>query len=145
MSGRKWHAAICYNARSVATVLRETLIELDYDFTREKTEQRYSKIMFMLPLPNMAYVYRFMVNTDSPFIIDIYDTRPTHSGVLHLVSLFGIDDENFDDIKRIFHALVDALPRKPWKFFWSERFRTGLIKSEYLLAKKRWRQLGFAT
>lgn len=125
-------------------LLRETLIELDYEFEREKTHQRYSRIMFAIPLPNMAYVYQFRIATTPPFVVETYDTQPSHSGILHHVAIHGIRPENLDDIRRLFQTITTKLPRKPWQFFWLERFRTGFIHIEYIRARKRWEQLGIS-
>ena len=137
-----WIAAVSFNAKSIAMVLRETLIELDYDFEREKAEYKYAKIMFVVPLPNVAYVYQFQIKTEAPFFIETFDTCPSHSGILHMIAVREISPNNLDEVKRILQGVAGKLPRKPWQFFWTERFRTGLIKSEYLVARKRWEQMG---
>ena len=78
----EWRAAICYDARAVAKLLREALDDLGYKYTRDKSQKHYSKLMLVIPLPQFAYVFQFIVKSPSSFIINTYDTKPTPSGVL---------------------------------------------------------------
>lgn len=138
----EWHSAICYNAKSMAKIARETLIDLGYQFDRERSYKAYSKLMIILPLPRFSYIFQFKVNAPAEFIINFYDTRPTHSGELHLIEILNITPENLRYIKGFLKALAKNLSRKPWKFFWSERFRYAIAAPEYLRAKKAWRSMG---
>ena len=137
-----WKAAIAFDARTVATFLRECLEELKFDFSRENIEKRYSKIAFVLPLPKSAYVFRFPVKTSSPFTIDAYDMAPNHGGILHLLEVHEIDENNINDVRMILTKLTGKLSRKPWEFSWSERLRTGILLPEFITAKKKWREFG---
>jgi hypothetical protein len=138
----EWHSAVCYNSKSMAKVTRETLQELNYSFTRERSYKPYSKLMVVFPLPRFSYVFQFKVEAPASFIINIYDTNPTHSGELHLIEILDITPENQDYIKKYLKALANNIPRKPWKFFWAERFRYAIAAPEYLRAKKAWREMG---
>jgi hypothetical protein len=138
----EWLSAVCYNSKSMAKVVRETLDGLGYSFSRERSYKPYSKLMVILPLPKFSYVFQFQVSKPAEFIINIYDTKPTHSGELHILELQEITPENLDFIKQFLQAVADNLPRKPWKFFWSERFKYALAAPEYLRAKKAWREMG---
>jgi hypothetical protein len=98
--------------------------------------------MVVIPLPESAYVYRFKVTAPTEFIMDTYDTRPTHSGILHFIEVHDINQYNLDDVRKVLRHLASKLPRKPWQFFWSERFKTGLMFPEYLRAKRLWSEMG---
>ncbi|MFA5772604.1 MAG: hypothetical protein WC974_07730 [Thermoplasmata archaeon] len=137
-----WKAAIAFDATTVASFLRECLEELKFDFSRENIEKRYSKIAFVLPLPKSAYVFRFSIKTPSPFTIDAYDMAPNHGGILHILEVREIDENNINDVRTILAKLTGKLPRKPWEFNWSERLRTGALLPEFMRAKKRWREFG---
>jgi hypothetical protein len=137
----KWHSAVCYNAVSMAKSTRETLDNLGFIYERERTYKPYSKLMVVFPIPKYSYVFQFKVKDPAEFIINIYDTRPTPSGELHLMEILEINSENLSNVKKFLSALVENLPRKPWQFFWSERFRYAIAAPEYLRAKKAWREM----
>jgi hypothetical protein len=126
----------------MAKITRKTLVQLDYEFDRDRTYKPYSKLMVIFPLPRFSYVFQFKINKPSKFVINYYDTKPTHSGDLHLMEILDITPENLKDIKRFLLELSNNLPRKPWKFFLSERFRYAFAAPEYLRAKKAWRFMG---
>jgi hypothetical protein len=138
----EWHSAVCYNSKSMAKVTRETLEDLGYTFERERGYKSYSKLMIILPLPKFSYIFQFKISEPIQFIINLYDTNPTHSGELHMIEVHNISSENLKYVQRFLKALSENLPRKPWKFFWSERLRYAIAASEYLRAKKAWREMG---
>jgi hypothetical protein len=138
----EWHAAACYDSKSMATIARETLNKLDFTFERDRTYKPYSKLMIVMPLPKFSYVFQFQVSKPAKFIINFYDTNPTHSGVLHLIEIMDITPENLVHIKKFLKYFAKNLPRKPWKFFWVERFRYAFAAPEYLRAKKAWHEMG---
>ena len=138
----EWHSAVCYNARSMAKVSRETLDQLGYSFIRERSYKSYSKLMVVFPLPRYSYVFQFKVTDPAKFIINFYDTKPTPSGELHLMEISEINSENLVLVKKYLKTLASNLPRKPWQFFWLERFRYALAAPEYLRSKKAWREMG---
>lgn len=138
----EWRSAICYNAQSVAKILRELLDALEFKFTREKSQKHFTKLMMILPMPRFAYVFRFIVSSPSKFVINTYDIQPTSSGELHFIEVQGITNDNLADVQKVLDSLASALPRKPWDFFWSERFRYALLASEYRKAKKAWNKMG---
>ena len=138
----EWESAVCYNAKSMAKVTRETLEELGYSFERERGYKPYSKLMVVIPLPKFSYVFQFKVTAPEQFIINLYDTAPSHSGRLHFLEIREITPENLGAVKKFLKCLAANLPRKPWKFFWSERIKYAIAAPEYLRAKKAWRKMG---
>jgi hypothetical protein len=139
-----WRAAICYNARSIAGLLRESLDELKFDYTRDKSEKHFTRLVVIVPLPQLSYVFQFKVNKPSEFIINTYDVRPTHSGEVHFIELQGLNEDNLNDARAVLKQMVEKLPRKPWKFFWAERLRYGIIMPEYMEAKSTWYSMGIS-
>jgi hypothetical protein len=137
----EWHSAVCYNAVSMAKSTREILEQLGYKFERERSYKAYSKLMVVFPLPRYSYVFQFKVKEPAEFIINIYDTKPTPSGELHLLEILKINKENKKYVKNYLRTLKESLPRKPWQFFWSERLRYAIAAPEYLRAKKAWREM----
>jgi hypothetical protein len=59
-----------------------------------------------------------------------------------MIEIQDITHENLAIIKKFLKNLADNLPRKPWKFFWSERFKYALAAPEYLKAKNAWHLMG---
>ena len=139
-----WRAAVCFNARSVATILRESLDELEFGYTREKTEKHFTRLVVVVPWPQFAYVFQFKIKNPSEFIINTYDTRPTHSGEVHFIEVNDINEKNIKDVKIVLKHFADKLPRKPWRFFLSERFRYGFLAPEYVEAKSAWYSMGIS-
>jgi hypothetical protein len=137
----EWHSAVCYNAVNMAKSIRETLEQLGYQFERERSYKAYSKLMVVFPIPKYSYVFQFKVKEPSEFTINIYDTKPTPSGELHLIEILEINKNNKKHVKKFLSALKESLPRKPWQFFWSERLRYAIAAPEYLRAKKAWREM----
>jgi hypothetical protein len=137
----QWHSAVCYDAKTMAKETRKTLNKLGYTYERERAYKPYSKLVVILPLPKFSYVFQFKVNSPAEFIINLYDTNPTHSGVLHLLEVLEITPENLKHVKDFLKSLSGSLPRKPWRFFWGERFQYAIAAPEYLRAKKAWRKM----
>jgi hypothetical protein len=137
-----WQAAVCFNARSIAGLLRESLEELEFEFTREKTERHFTRLLIVMPVPQYAYVFQFKVTKPSQFIINTFDLRPTHAGEVHYIEIQKLNKNNLKDVKTVLKHLADKLPRKPWKIFMAERLRYGLLAPEYLEAKSAWYSMG---
>jgi len=141
--GSVWSSPISYDSSSVADIIREVLVELGYEFTRDTGQKHYSKLMVIAPLPKFAYVRRFIVTSPSEFVMDTYDTRPSHSGIIPYLDIKGVTDENKDDIRAVLQGIVDRLPRKPWKFTFAQRLAYALLSSRWRKARKAWAAFGF--
>jgi hypothetical protein len=133
---------ISFNARSISTVLREVLEELKFKFERGTTQKHYTRMMVVMPMPKFAYAFRFVVKEPSEFIMDLYDTKMTHSGMMHFIELDDVNKENVNDISKVLNGLVKKLPRKPWKFTLGQRFQYAFLAPEIVTAKRKWRKLG---
>ena len=133
---------ISFNARSTSTILREVLKELKFKFERETTQKHYTRLMVVMPLPKFAYAFRFVVKEPSEFIVDLYDAKMTHSGMMHFIEIDDVNRENINDIRKVLNGLVKKLPRKPWKFTLGQRFQYAFLAPEIVMAKRKWRKLG---
>lgn len=139
-----WRAAICYNARSVAGLLRESLDELKFEYTREKSEKHFTRLVVVMPWPQNAYVFQFKISKPSEFIINTYDIRPTHSGEVHFIELNKLNERNIGDAQQVLKHMVSRMPRKPWKIFWAERLKYAILAPEYMEAKSAWYSMGIS-
>ncbi|MBA3044126.1 hypothetical protein FP804_03210 [archaeon] len=133
---------ISFNARSTSAALREVLKELKFKFERETTQKHYTRMMVVMPMPKFAYAFRFVVKEPSEFVMDLYDAKMTHSGVMHFIEIDGVNKENANDIRKVLNGLVKKLPRKPWKFTLGQRFQYAFLAPEIVTAKRKWRKLG---
>lgn len=135
-----WKSAVAFDAQAMAFTFRSVLEELGIDFERDTEHKHYQKYMAgFVPIPRFAYVFEFKIDKPEKFVIKLYDTQPTHSGILHIVEIDGLTEKNFEEVGRILRKVTETLPRKPWKFFWGERFRYALLAPEYLKARGNWR------
>ena len=135
-----WQAAIPYDSETMAFTVREVLTALGYKFSRDRETRHFQKyIAGLVPTPQFTYVFVFKVHKPVEFIIKLYDTVPTQSGVLHFIEVDNIEEKNLDAVQKFLQTLISKMPRNPWKFFWSERFRYALLAPEYLNAKKKWK------
>ena len=133
---------ISFNARSTSTILRKVLEELKFKFERETTQKHYTRLMVVMPMPKFAYAFRFVVKKPSEFIMDLYDAKMTHSGIMHFIEIDDVNRENINDIRKVLNGLVKKLPRKPWKFTLGQRFQYAFLAPEIVTAKRKWRKLG---
>ena len=137
-----WVAAVCLDAITTAKLLRGALNGLNFKFTRDKTQKPFTSLMVVVPVPRFAYAFQFKIQDPSEFVINIYDTKPTPSGILHFIEVQNIDEANLQNVQRVLKELASKMPRKPWKFFWSERFKYALAAPEYVRAKGKWNKMG---
>ena len=134
-----WKAAVSIPSQEMARIARRTLTELGYGFSRDTTYKHFTRFAVVLPLPEAAYTFRFWVETPSAFVLDLYTTRPTHTGVVHFVEVSMIED--VEDVRRFLRGLAERMPRLPWKFSLGDRFRYGFAVPEFVSAKRRWRKM----
>lgn len=93
-------------------------------------------------MPKFAYAFRFVVKKPSEFIMDLYDAKMTHSGIMHFIEIDDVNKKNINDIRKVLNGLVKKLPRKPWKFTLGQRFQYAFLAPEIVTAKRKWRKLG---
>jgi hypothetical protein len=130
-----------FDAQSIAILLRETLENLNFKFEREHLQKYYTQALLIFPLPKLAYAFRFVVKEPSEFIIDLYDAKITHSGIMHFLELENITKENIKDIRLVLNTLIKKLPRKPWKFTIKQKLEYGFLAPEVITARRKWQKL----
>ncbi|UCE74706.1 MAG: hypothetical protein JSV56_03120 [Methanomassiliicoccales archaeon] len=138
----KWISPISYSSEGLAKLLREILEELDYKFQRDKVEKFYDKFYVIIPLFRFAYAFRFIITEPSEFIVDVYDTQPTHSSVMPYIEIDSVNDENIEDIQKMLTLMVEKMPREPWKFTKGQRLMHGALMPEFRKARKAWEKIG---
>jgi len=56
-----WETPMANKVTHVAIALRESMEELGWTFERERSERIYSRFAIVMPMPKVAYVFRFVV------------------------------------------------------------------------------------
>lgn len=138
----KWISPISFGSEGLAKILREILDELGYEFKRDNVQKQFDKVYVIVPLMRFSYAYRFIVEKPSEFIVDLYDTQPTHSSTIPYIEINPVNEENIKDIQKMLRLMVKKLPREPWKFTKGQRLMHGAIMPEFRKAKKAWERIG---
>jgi len=141
--GELWTSPVTFDAKSLSVLLRDSLDEVGYTYSRRQSDKLYSQLMVVMPLPKTAYVYRFVLKKPVKVWIDLYDTKPSHAGILTHMDIQGFTEAKAPKLKKLFDALIKKLSRPPWKFAASQKFQHGLLIPEWGRAKKAWRRLGY--
>jgi len=141
-SEHKWTSPISFSSEGLAKILREILDELGYEFKRDNVQKQFDKVFMVVPLMRFSYAYRFIVEKPSEFIVDLYDTQPTHSSVIPYIEIDSVNEENIKDIQKMLRLMVKKLPREPWKFTKGQRLMHGAIMPEFRKARKAWERIG---
>ena len=147
--GGHWKSPISVPAIDMVEAVRRSMEALDVPFKRKSRSKMYSAMYIIAPLPKTAYVYRFVAkgtsasDDDEDFIIDVYDMMLTHAGNIGMMEIDNLTKKNKQTVRKVLLGAVDALPRLPWDFPLSIKWRHGLLIPEYGRAKRAWRDLGF--
>ncbi len=142
--GYSWKSALSFSARSTSALLRTVLKELGISFRRQKSERSYAQLYAVVPLPRVAYVFRFRITEPYDLVIDLYDTYPGTSGALSFIEIPSINDHNIHGAREILRALASRTPRPPWKFTVAQRVQHGLLYPDILRARRNWQAIGVA-
>jgi hypothetical protein len=137
-----WRAPVCFDAPSTASRLREALDSLGWEYERDRGMHHFSRLYVVISMPSNAYTFRFMVKRPVKVRIDIYEERPTHTAELRFIDISGLDGKNAPKVRQLLNEFASSLPRKPYDFFWQERFRAGLLNRHHLTAKREWSHWG---
>ncbi len=137
----EWSAITCYGAKENAKFIREALDDLGLKYHRDKDDKHYTRMMVVIPMPQFSYVFKFILE-DTGIEINIYDTRPTHSGIYHHIDVNYITRSNVKTAKKVLKTFSKKFERRPYQFFVYERLRTGFLLPEFLVAKRKWTQMG---
>jgi hypothetical protein len=142
--GYDWKSALSFSARSTSALLRTVLLDLGISFKRQKSERSYAQLYAVVPLPRVAYVFRFRITEPYELVIDLYDTYPGTSGALSFIEIPSINDDNIHGARKILRALASRTPRPPWKFTVAQRVQHGLLYPDIIRARRNWQAIGVA-
>ncbi len=139
-----WIGPCTTEAKDIAKIIREKLELLEYEFTREQSEKLYSQTYMIVPMPKMAYVYRFDVTKPERFMIDIYDEKKTHSQKIAYIEIPSITKKSERVIRMLMQEVARALPRPPWKFSTEQMVQYGILTAMWDSRKARqaWENIG---
>jgi hypothetical protein len=138
----RWRAAVCFDAPSTASKLREAMDALGWTYERDRGMHHFSRLYIVISMPTNSYTFRFMVLKPIKVQIDVYEERPNHSAELRFVEVKGLDRRNAPMVRKLLNEFASSLPRKPYAFFWQERFRAGLLNRHHLTARREWGRWG---
>ena len=141
-----WSSPVSYEAKEFAKLIRESLESLNYVFIRDHTRKIYDRFVVIIPMIGGAHVYRYTVEYPSRFVVQTYDTHPnTKAGLMPLVEIDPVNEENFEDIKLLLSKVVSKVDRPPWEFTHTQRLMVGYFLPEFRKARKAWAEFGFDT
>ena len=138
----KWKAAVCFDSPSITKMIRETLDDLGWEYERDRALHHFSRLIVVLSIPANTYVFRFIVRKPVEMVIDVYDEKPTHSGLLHFIEIDGLTKGNAPKARLFLNEMASRLPRKPYEFFLVERFKSGFLNRDHMRAKREWSRWG---
>ena len=147
--GGHWKSPISIPALDMVEAIRRSMEALEVQFKRKSRSKMYSAMYIIAPLPKTAYVYRFVAkgpdasDDEEDFIIDVYDMMLTHAGNIGMMEVDNLTKKNKQTVRKVLLGAVETLPRLPWDFPLSIKWRHGLLIPEYGRAKRAWRDLGF--
>jgi len=137
-----WRAAVCFDAPSISKVVRETLDELGWKYDRDRTIHSFNRLWVAISMPAVSYVFQFIVKDPVDLIINVYEEKPTHAAELHFLELKGLSSGNAPKVRRFLQEFSSSLPKKPYKFHWTERFKAGLLNRHHINSRKEWGRWG---
>ena len=137
-----WRAAVCVDSPNISRAMRKALDELGWEYERDRSHHNFSKLMVFIMIPQMSYVFQFLVRSPIKIVINSYDERPTHAGDIHYLEIKGLDRKNAREVRRLLHVFEEKLGMKPYHFHWKERFRAGLLAKPHLEAPREWSRWG---
>ncbi len=138
----KWRAAVCFDSPSITRILRQTLDDLGWSYDRDRALHHFSRLMVVIAIPSNSYVFRFNVKDPVKLKIDVFDERPTHAGDIHFLEIQGITSTNAPKVRKLLNTFSNNLPRKPYDFFFVERFKAGFLNRHHMSSKRQWSKWG---
>jgi len=139
-----WETPMSNAVTDVAVALRESMEELGWSFERERSERIYSQFAIIMPMPRLAYVFRFRVTDPLPDVcFDALEMRLTHRGDISYLAVKDHHHPELPQVQALLRELVSRLPRRPWDFPLGQRLEAGLAIPEWSTSRKRWGEMGF--
>jgi hypothetical protein len=141
---RRWESPTANKLTDVAVALRESIENLGWRFERERGEKIYSRFAVILPMPKVAYIFRFRVLSPLENVtFDAWEMRFTHRGDITFLAVDGFTFDDLDTVRQLLDELVGRLPRRPWDFPLGQRLEAGLLIPEWSQGRRMWQQWGF--
>jgi hypothetical protein len=137
-----WRAAVCYDAPSISKVVRETLDDLGWEYDRDRSIHSFSRLWIAISMPAVSYVFQFLVRAPVEVVINVYEEKPSHAADLHFIEIKGITKKNAPLVRKFLQNLSSSLPKKPYRFHWTERFRAGFLNRHHINARREWGKWG---
>jgi hypothetical protein len=137
-----WKAAVCVDSPNISRAVRRSLDDLGWDYDRDRSVHNFSKLILFITLPQMSYVFQFLVRAPIEIVINCYDERPSYAGDIHFIEIKGITEENVPRVRKFLNIFARHLGKKPYEIGWKERFRAGLLARPHLTARREWSRWG---
>jgi hypothetical protein len=137
-----WRAAVCFDAPSISKVVRETLDDLGWEYDRDRSVHSFSRLWIAISMPAVSYVFQFLVRGPVEVVINVYEEKPSHAADLHFLEIKGLDGKNAPKVRRFLQEFASKLPKKPYRFHWTERFRAGFLNRHHMNSKREWGKWG---
>lgn len=137
-----WKSITYLGAVDLSKAARNALDRLGYTYVRERSEKAYDKLVVVMPMIQRAYVFQFKILKPEPFIINVFDTKPTPSADLHHIELEGLNKQSGPHARMFLKELAKDLPDKPWKVPMKQKFRYAIMAPEYMRARDQWNAMG---
>jgi len=138
VEGKTWESPMAFKAQDMADLVHKVLDRLGYKYERETGKKHYTKLYVIMPTPQYAYVFRYLISEPIELKIDLYDTQPTHASLMPFIEIEGITDDNINQVRAILNELRKDLPRDPWLFTMGQKFQHGFLMPEFRRARKAW-------
>ena len=127
---------VCFESRSTASVFRNLLDELGYQYRRTNVNRSYTKVAIVIAFERTALVHRYEIEKKN-IIVDIWEEIPNSGRVTYLEIKGGKDDEK----KMLLKKFSEKLPRKPWDYTFGQKIRNGWFSQGIYRAKQSWKKI----
>jgi hypothetical protein len=137
-----WRAAVCRDSPNVSKAIRKVIDNMGWEYERDRSHHNFSRLMLFITMPQMSYVFQFLVRDPVEIVINCYDERPTHASDIHYLEIKGLTKRNAPMVRKMLQGFVDELGMRPYDFHWKERFRAGLLARPHMEARREWSRWG---
>ncbi len=127
---------VCFESRSTASVFRNLLDELGYQYRRTNVNRSYTKVAIVIAFERTALVHRYEIEKKN-IIVDIWEEIPNSGRVTYLEIKGGKDEEK----KMLLKKFSEKLPRKPWDYTFGQKIRNGWFSQGIYRAKQSWKKI----
>jgi len=127
---------VCFESGSTASVFRNLLDELGYQYRRTNVNRSYTKVAIVIAFERTALVHRYEIEKKN-IIVDIWEEIPNSGRVTYLEIKGGKDEEK----KMLLKKFSEKLPRKPWDYTFGQKIRNGWFSQGIYRAKQSWKKI----